>query len=496
MESALQELKQRLAEVTDLERALSVLGWDMSVWMPPGGVEARGHQLAAVETLAHERFVDERVGELLTELEPYAESLPHDADDACLIRVARRDWDKARRIPTSLKAEFARVGAESYEVWVRAREASDFPLFQPLLERMLDLRLQLIECFAPYDDPYDVALDDYEPGMKTTEVEAVLDVLEPALVSFVAEHATDDEDPFMSGPFDVEAQKRISLDVIQRFGASLDEFRLDTTIHPFATKSGQQDIRLTTRYSESDLHSLFSAMHEVGHGLYEHGISPSLDRTPLCDGVSSTLHESQSRLWENLVGRSLPFWHWLYPTMQEAFPKALGAVPVADFHRAVNRVSRSFIRVDSDETTYGLHIILRFGLERRLLSGELAVRDLPDAWNTRFEELMGIPVPDDRSGVLQDVHWSDGSFGYFPTYQLGNVVAVQIWEKVAEAIPDLEEQIGRGEFSELHTWLLEHLYTLGRKFTPAETLQRVAGGPIDPQPYLRYLRAKAAGLSR
>jgi len=240
--------------------------------------------------------------------------------------------------------------------------------------------------------------------------------------------------------------------------------------------------------------SLFTAMHECGHGLYEWGVSPSLERTPLCQGVSATLHESQSRLWENVVGRSLPFWRWFYPRLQETFPGPLGSVPLEGFHRAVNRVRRTFIRVDADETSYGLHIILRTELERALVSGDLAVKDLPDAWNSRFEQLLGLPVPDDRLGVLQDSHWSGGSFGYFPTYLLGSVLSVQVAEKARDAIPDLDEQWERGEFAPLHEWLRENLYSLGSKLAPSDTIIRVAGGPIDPEPYLAYLREKLTAL--
>ncbi|HLG09887.1 MAG TPA: carboxypeptidase M32 [Gaiellaceae bacterium] len=490
MEPALAELKERLGTLADLRRAESVLVWDMTVWMPPGGGASRAAQLATIETVIHEHGVDERLGELFEALEPYAASLPADSDDACLIRVAKRDWSKARRVPTELAAELALTATQSYEAWVKAREESDFASFRPWLERMVELRLRYVECFAPYDDPYDIVLDDFEPGMKTDEVRAVFAVLEPELVALVAEHATDQEDAFMRGPFSIDSQKALSRELVERFGATWDSFRLDTTVHPFETTFGLGDIRLTTRYSEDDLSSLFTAMHECGHGLYEWGVSPTLDRTPLCSGVSAALHESQSRLWENVVGRSLPFWRWFYPRVSETFPEKLGGVTVESFHRAVNRARRSFIRVDSDETSYGLHVILRFELEQELISGRLEVEDLPEAWNTRFEELMGFAVPNDTLGVLQDAHWSGGGFGYFPTYLLGTVLSVQIWEKARAAIPDVDEQIERGDFHELHMWLRENIYALGRKLTPAETVERVVGGPIDPEPYLRYLRDK------
>lgn len=495
MGPALAELKDRLGTIADLRRAESVLVWDMTVWMPPGGQASRAAQLETLESVIHERQVDDRLGELLEELEPYAASLQYDSDDACLIRVAQRDWSKARRVPTELAAELAKTAAQSYEAWVAARAESDFAAFRPWLERILELRIRYVECFAPYDDPYDVLLDDFEPGMRTDDVRTVFAVLEPELVALAAEYATEDEDDFLRGPFSVEAQHALSRELVERFGVTWDSFRLDLTVHPFETTFGLGDIRLTTRYSDDDLLSLFTAMHECGHGLYEWGVSPSLDRSPLCSGASAALHESQSRLWENAVGRSLPFWRWFYPRVQEAFSAKLGGIPLESFYRAVNRARRTFIRVDADEATYGLHVILRFELEQELISGRLAVEDLPEAWNIRFEELLGLEVPNDQVGVLQDAHWSGGGFGYFPTYLLGSVLSVQIWEKARGAVPGIEEQIERGEFSELHGWLREHLYVLGRKFTPAETVERVVGGPIDPGPYLRYLRDKLDALA-
>jgi len=495
VEPALAELRRRLGEIADLGRVQAVLVWDMEVWMPPGGTSSRAAQLGTLEAVIHEKQVDDRIGELLEELVPYAAALPGESDDACLIRVARRRWEKARRVPTELAAELAKAQATSYEVWVKAREDDDFGSFRPVLERVLELRRRYVECFAPYGDPYDVLLDDFDPGTRTDEVRAIFAALEPELVGLVAEHASDERDEFMSRDFPVAAQDRLSRELIGRFGATWDAFRLDTTVHPFETTFGLGDIRLTTRYSDEGLLSLFTAMHECGHGLYEWGSSPALDRTPLCGCESATLHESQSRLWENIVGRSLPFWRWFYPRVREAFPAQLADVPLERFYRAVNRVRRSYVRVNADETSYGLHVILRFALEQELLVGQLAVRDLPEAWNARFEELLGLRVPDDRHGVLQDSHWAAGGFGYFPTYLLGSVLSVQIWERAKRAIPDVEERIERGDFSALHAWLRENLYSLGSKFLPAETVERVVGGPIDPQPYLAYLRGKLESSS-
>jgi carboxypeptidase Taq len=491
VEAALVELKRRLGEIADLSRAGYVLGWDLEVWMPPRGGASRAMQLSTIQRHVHEQLTDDRIGELLDELGPYAASLPPDSDDACLVRVARRQWEKARKIPTDLAAELVKTAAESYQVWVGAREAGDFQLFRPSLERILELTLQKVECFAPYEDPYDVLLDEYEEGLRTEQVTEIFAVLEPELTALVGERAGEGEvDAILRGPFATHKQEALSREIIEAFGVDWDAFRLDLAVHPFQVTFGVGDIRLTTRYDEADLNSLFTAMHEAGHGLYEHGVSPSLDRTPMATGASYALHESQSRLWENVVGRSLPFWTWFYPRLQDAFPERFASLPLHAFHEAVNRVRRSYVRVDADETSYGLHVILRFELERDLVSGRLAVADLPEAWNTRFRELLGLEVTDDRLGVLQDSHWSTGSIGYFPTYLLGSVLSVQIWETASEAIPDLAERIERGDFSELHDWLRDNVWSLGRKLTPADTIERVVGGPISPEPYLAYLRDK------
>jgi carboxypeptidase Taq len=490
VDAAYDELKSRLGEVYDLEKAHELLYWDQVVMMPPAGAGARSDIRATVARLAHDRLVDDEIGRLLERVEPETESLPYDSDEASLVRMARRDWKKARKVPTELAAETAKVTADAEEAWAAARQNSDFSAFKPWLDRVLELKRRYVECFAPYDDPYDPLLDDYEPGMKTADVRAVFDRLKQELVPLIADAASYEDDEFMHGPFPVERQHGLSLELIDRFGFEQNAYRLDTTVHPFCASLSTQDVRLTTRYAEGELTSLFTAMHECGHGLYEHGISPSLERTPLGDGASSALHESQSRLWENVVGRSRPFWRWFFPSVQRAFPGPLGDVDAEAFYRAVNRVRPSFIRVDADEVTYGLHIIIRFELEQELIADTLSTEDLPEAWNARVEEYLGLEVPEDWLGVLQDVHWSSGGFGYFPTYQLGNVISLQIWERARQALADVDAQIERGEFGELHGWLRANVYAHGRKYLPAELLERVVGGPLDPEPYLRYLEAK------
>ena len=496
MQKRFDELKTRLAEIHDLRRAQELLSWDQTVMMPPGGGPARGAQLTTLDRIAHEKFVSDEVGTLLDGLAGYEQQLDYDSDEASLIRTTRRDWEKLRRVPAELAAEMTGAAAEAHDVWAKAREDSDYALFLPHLERAVELKRRYLDCFEGYDEPYDVLVDDFEPGMKTAEVRQVLDDLKTELVPLIAEiGSVEGDDDFMSGPWPVAKQHEYSLEIIRRFGFDESFARLDLTVHPFAASSGTQDIRLTTRYTEDDINSIFTAMHECGHGLYEHGVSQTLERTPLCHGVSYAMHESQSRLWENIVGRSREFWNHFYPSFQEAFPEAVGDVDQERFYRAINRVKPSLVRVDADEATYNLHIILRFELEQEIIAGTIDLKELPGIWDARFEEYLGIPVPNDSLGVLQDVHWSSGGFGYFPTYTLGNIVSVQIWEKVLSEIPDLPEQFERGEFGELHEWLRTRLYAHGRKFTPQETLERVVGGPIDAGPYVRYLKEKLGALA-
>ncbi len=497
MRRAFEELKGHLAQVYDLGRAARLLSWDQQTMMPSGGAAARAEALATLGRLAHERFTSNEVGELLDRLRPYEESLPSDSDEASLIRVVRRDWTKARKVPAELRADIIRAASTGQQAWLQARAASDFPAFLPYLERNVELKRRYVECFEPAGEAYDVLLDDYEEGTTTAEVRAVFARLKEGLLPLIAavgERADAVDGAVLRGPFPPDRQREVVLGIIRRFGFEDSAWRLDVAPHPFATSFSPGDIRVTTRYGENDLGSVFAAMHECGHGLYEHGVDRALERTPLCSGVSLGLHESQSRLWENLVGRSRPFWRRFFPELRTAFPEALGGVDEDAFYRSVNRVEPSLIRVEADETTYSLHVILRFELEQELVNGTIDLRDLPEAWNAKTKEYLGIDVPDDARGVLQDIHWAGGTLGYFPTYSLGSVMSVQIWEAAKRSIPDLEEQFEAGEFAALREWLREHLHRHGRKFTPKETLARVAGGPIDPEPYLAYLRAKAGEI--
>jgi carboxypeptidase Taq len=491
-QESLLELKRRLAEVNDLVKARSLLFWDQRTMMPAKGAAIRAEQLGTLSKLAHDRFTSDEIGALLDDVSDYEKGLPYESDEASLIRVARRDYDRERRVPAELRRDLTHAAAAGYPAWVDARARSDYASFLPYLERNVELRRRYAECFD-VDEPYDALLDEYEPGMKTAEVREVFDVLKPELIGLVhavADHQDGVDNSFLRGSFPADRQRRLSLAVLEALGFEHDSWRLDETQHPFASGMATGDIRITTRFKEHDVSdALFSTMHEFGHGIYERSIDPALERTPLCRGVSMALHESQSRLWENLVGRSRPFWSFFYPTFQSIFPE-FAEVEEEAFYRAVNKVEPAHIRVEADEVTYSLHIILRFELEQELLSGELDLRELPAAWNSRMQKYLGVTVTDDAQGVLQDTHWSGASLGYFPTYALGNVISLQIWEQALAAMPDLADQLGRGEFGELREWLRDQLYRYGRKLEPKELIERMTGGGLDPAPYLRYLKQK------
>ncbi len=490
MQAALTELKQRIGEIHDLDRTSSLLGWDQQVMMPPGGAGIRAEQLATLDRVSHEALVSDEMGRLLDKLSSGEDSLDYDSDEASLIRLVRRDWEKARRVPSDLQAEMSRAASLAMPVWVKARQESDFSQFLPALRENFELRRRYVECFDDFDEPYDVLLDDFEPGMKTAEVRAVFDRIKEEQVPLVAAARQDGDRPVRGVAFPLEGQKAFELKVIERFGYDPSEWRLDTAVHPFASSIATTDIRLTTRYFDDNLDGLFGTMHETGHGLYEHGVSSELERTPLARGASLGFHESQSRMWENMVGRSLPFWRHFYPELQRTFPAALGSATVDDWYRSVNWVAPSLIRVEADEATYNLHIILRFELEQAMLSGEVPLEDLPEIWNQRMRAYLGVEPPNDALGVLQDMHWAVGAIGYFSTYALGNVISGQLWEQVTAEIPDLHDQFEQGEFGALATWLQENLWRHGRKYTPRELIERITGGGLDPEPYLRYLRGK------
>ncbi len=496
----LKRLRELLGVVADLEAASRVLGWDQQTYMPAGGAGGRAMQLATLSRLAHERFVRDEMGAALKAGRSEVAGLDPDSDDARLVRKAGRDFEKARKVPSEWVGEYTRITALAQRAWEQARAEADFSRFEPLLGEIVELRRQYVDFFAPYDHIYDPLLDDFEPGMKTAEVQAVFDDLRSQqieLVQAIAERGTAVDDSVLHQPFDEQKQWGFGIELIKAIGYDFERGRQDKSVHPFTTGFGTGDVRITTRFDPNFLNTaLFGSLHEAGHAIYEQSVNPDFDRTPLSEAASLAIHESQSRMWENLVGRGRAFWVAFYPRLQETFSSQLGDVNLETFYRAVNKVERSLIRVEADEATYNLHIMLRFELEIALMEGTVTVGDVPEAWNAKFQEFLGLTPPDDAKGVLQDMHWSAGLIGYFPTYALGNLIASQLWARIEQDIPDLGSKIEQGEFGDLRSWLRQNIHRHGAKFEPMELLNRITGSGLTAQPYLRYLRHKFGEIYR
>jgi carboxypeptidase Taq len=490
---ALDRLNGLVAESVDLRHAADVIEWDERVYMPPGGAAVHADMAATLRRLSHEQFTSARVGEALAAAEAATQASDPDGDAARMVAVTRRDFDKATKVPASFVAEHARVVSMAQHAWAQARAQSDFAAFRPHLERIIELKRQYVTFFPASDHAYDTLLDDYEPGLKTSDVRAVFDALrtrQVELVRRVAEHPQID-DGFLRVPYAEHDLIDFSVDAITAFGFDFARGRQDKSIHPFCTSFGSDDVRITTRFVESyPLSLLFGTLHETGHALYEQGVSSAYQRTILEGGASLGVHESQSRLWENIVGRSLPFWEHFFPRLQRRFRSQLGTVTLEAFYQAINRVERSLIRVEADEATYNLHVMLRVELEIALIEGQLAVTDLEEAWNSRMKEYLGVAPPNAAKGVLQDIHWSAGLIGYFATYTLGNVIAAQLARTFRAGHVAFDADMRRGDFSALLQWLRANLHQHGRKFEPRELVERITGGGIDPAPYLEYLEQK------
>lgn len=498
MNEKYQLLLNRLREINDLQMVGSLLSWDQSTYMPAGGAAARGRQAATLARIAQEKQVDPAIGRLLDELEPWGESLPYESDEAGMLRAARREYDQASKVPPEFLGELYEHIAASYQAWTEARPADDFKKVQPYLEKTVDLSRQLAGFFAPYDHIIDPLINLADYGMKAATVSAIFAQLRHELVPVVraitAQPAADDR--CLRQYFGEKDQEAFGLEIARAFGYDFRRGRQDKTHHPFMTKFSLGDVRITTRYDEhyfSD--AFFSTIHEAGHAMYEQGIRIELDGTPLAGGASAGMHESQSRTWENIVGRSRPFWKHFYPRLQACFPAQFENVKLDTFYRAINKVEKSLVRVDADEVTYNLHVMLRFDLEMALLEGKLAVKDLPEAWNERFRQDFGITPPSNRLGCLQDVHWYGGNVGgAFQGYTLGNIFSGLFYSQALQAAPQIPAEIEQGKFDSLRAWLVENIYQHGRKFTTLELVERVTGGPIRIEPYLTYLKTKYGEL--
>jgi carboxypeptidase Taq len=494
----LDEVRERVAEITDLGRARALLAWDERTQMPAAGAPARAEHIATLTRLRHERLCSDELWRLLEAARPAVAEQPYESFDASLIRVTRRIAEKARRVPAGLRADLSRTESIAEQAWVEARERSDFAAFLPHLERVVELRRRYVECFAPYDHPYDPLLDDFEPGMTTAELRPVLERLREGLqplLAAIAGSGAELDSSCLYGDFDPGRQLTLAKRVLETMPLQAGAWRLDETIHPFATGIAISDLRITTRFDPAYVGtSLWAVIHEGGHSLYQNGLAPEFERTSLCRSSSLGFDESQSRMWENWVGRGRPFLHFLHPLVTEIFPERFAAIDAEGLYRAANAVAPSLIRVEADEVTYNLHIALRFELEVEIFEGRLELADLPAAWNERMERYLGVEVPDDGHGVLQDVHWASGSFGYFPTYSLGNIIAGQLWDLARAELPDLDSQLARGETEPLGELMRELLYRHGGKFEPKEMIERIVGGPLDSDPLLRQLREKYGEL--
>lgn len=497
MQEKLTRFKEILGTASDVALSAAVLSWDQQTYMPEKAAEERGEQLATLSRIFHDMVTSEELGSLLEGLLPYAKTLDPDSDDARMILKAKKDYDKQTKVPSDKVAEFARATTLGQEAWVKARTAADFSIFKPYLEKIVDLRREYASYFQPYEHVYDPLLDDYEPGMKTADVQSIFSTVRPIQVELIKAigEKPQVEDGFLHLKYADQQQWDFGVEVSKAIGYDWGAGRQDRTEHPFTTGFGIRDVRITTNVKEDMVtSSLFSTIHETGHALYEQGINWNLRRTNLASGASLALHESQSRMWENLVGRSRAFWRFFYPKFQHTFSTQLGNVDMETFYKAINKVEPSFVRTESDEATYNLHVMLRLELEIALMEGSLKVADLPEAWNSRMRDYLGITPPNDRMGVLQDVHWSGGMIGYFPTYALGNMISVQLWNIINKDIPNLEAQIEKGEFSTLLAWLRKNVHQYGAKYKPQELVQRITGSKIDPQPYLHYLKSKYSDI--
>lgn len=494
MDEQLNQLKSLLAEVSDLQKASAILEWDQQAYMPPGGAPARARQEATLQRLAHEKFTSDELGTLLDKLDAATHGMPYEDDTVSLLRITRRDYDRARRLPPQFISELTEATSLANSAWIAAREGKDWAAFEPHLEKMIGLKQREAEYHGYTDRIYDALLDTYEPDVTTAQVEQIFAQVRQELVPLVqaiAARADRVDASALSRDYDPERQWALATQALAAIGYDFRRGRMDHVPHPFCTTFSNHDVRVTNRVTRNFFNTCFyGALHEGGHALYELGSPDRFENTPLAGGTSLGAHESQSRLWENLVGRSREFWQFFFPRFQRTFRKNAADMDAEKMYRAVNKVEPSLIRVEADEVTYNLHIMLRFEMENQLLEGKVRVKDVPELWNVNFQDYLGITPPDVALGAMQDVHWSSGLVGYFPTYSLGTFFSAQLFEKALEVMPDLPEHFAQGKFDQLHAWLKENMYQYGAKFTMNELAQRITGEPPQTRSYLDYLKKK------
>ncbi len=495
------DLIDRVREAHLLASTASLLHWDQETMMPGPGIEHRSRQFAQIVRLSHQIATEPRIGEALAACEDDAELIGDPTSAAAVnVREIRRDYDRRTRLPGDLVEELARTTSLGHHEWAEARRQSDFARFRPWLEQIVELTRRKAECYGwPADgEPWDALAEDYEPGCTAAQIEPLFEPLRRRLQALVGELTSSPR-----GPSDalnrlrlpVEQQERFVRSVSEQIGFDYSRGRLDRSTHPFCSGLHSKDVRMTTRFREDFvLDALGSTMHESGHGIYEQGLPYEHVGTPMASSISLGIHESQSRMWENQVGRSRAFWTWCHPLLKQCFGAAVDSVSLDDAYGAANVVKPDFIRVEADEATYNLHVLVRFEIERALVSGAMAVADIPGVWNEKYKVYLGLDVPDDRRGCLQDIHWSGGSFGYFPTYTLGNLHAAQLYEQARADLPDLDRHFERGEFAILKTWLNENIHVHGMRYRAAELCERVTGKPISAEPLMRHLEGKLRPL--
>ncbi|MBT4530811.1 MAG: carboxypeptidase M32 [Phycisphaerae bacterium] len=501
LSTAYDQLITNTKETTLFGSTIGLLGWDQEVMMPKKGLEYRSDQIAMMARMYHEMSTDEKIGDWLSACEEDADLVGEQASvSATNIRELRHSYDRATKLPTELVEEEAVLSSKGQEAWKEARKNNDFSVFQPWLEKIVNLLQQKAECYGWADggEPWDALAEDYEPGCTATSVSEVFTPLRKRLQSLLDEIMGSDTKPsnaFNEIALPIDQQQAFVRSIATQIGFDFNAGRLDESTHPFCGGTHCNDVRMTTRFHENNVNdAIGSTMHESGHGIYEQGLLFEHVGTPMGAAVSLGIHESQSRMWENQVGRSEAFWKWCYPTMGEYFGEVTANLSFDDVYGGANIVCPSFIRVEADEATYNMHIMIRFELERMMMKGDLAVADLPDAWNARYKEYLGVEVPDNTNGCLQDIHWSMVSMGYFPTYTLGNLYCAQFFEKAMEEIPDMYEQFALGEFGALKTWLNENIHQRGKQYRAAELCEVVTGKPLSADPLMRHLESKLRPL--
>lgn len=489
--NAIEELRDYFTEIKRLSYIGSLLGWDQEVNMPRGSVLGRSKQLALIETLIHKRLTSDKARDLIKNAEIISNL--NDLESA-MIRESKREYELATKLPEKLVVEMSETGSKGVEAWRDAREKSDFSLFQPLLEKHVELQIERAERLGTHPDLYSTLIDLYEPGATYDWIANIFNKIKPKLVNIIKKLNSSSDKPDQSilrKRYDPDKQFELSVEMLKKLNFDLQFGRQDRSTHPFTSSLSSMDTRITTRTKEDFLNEcIFGTIHECGHALYEMGFMKDIHDTILADGSSLGIHESQSRMWENIVGRSEEFWIYWYPIFQKYFPENLKKYPMKQFYRAVNVVKPSFIRVNADEVTYGLHIILRFEIERDLIDRKIEVKDLPDIWNSKFEDLLGIIPPNDAEGVLQDIHWSWGTIGYFPTYFLGSLYASQIYNDALKKLPSLSDDYKKGEFSNLLSYLRENIHQFGSIYRANDLIKRVTGEDLNPDYFFKYIENK------